>query len=144
MIPGSFQPRGKRRIIYVSDPSNTTCHLSDPAAEPKELRQIVRNYAKEVNIDTVVQEVFSEAMTQFWRTDKCRYDIRGHHQGRNVPMMDDGLMPIEVYIDECHKQGVEFLAGFRMNDRHGHYPAHFKKLCEEKPECVFGDVFDIP
>ncbi len=45
-------------------------------------------------------------------------------------------MPVEIYIDECHKQGMEFIAGFRMNDRHGHHPEFFKKLCEEKPEWV--------
>jgi hypothetical protein len=130
---GNLEPRGTRRLIYNSDPSNTTAHLSDPAAQPKELRQIVRNYAKEGGIDTVVQEVFAEAMTMFWRTDKCPYDIRHQHQ-RLVPMMDDGLMPVEIYIDECHKQGMECLAGFRMNDRHGHHPRFFEKLYEEKPD----------
>ncbi len=129
---GSLKPRGTRRLVYVSDPSNTTGQLSDPA-QPEELRQIVRNYAKEGGIDTVVQEVFAEAMTMFWRTDKCPYDIRHQHQ-RLVPMMDDGLMPVEIYIDECHKQGMECLAGFRMNDRHGHHPRFFEKLYEEKPD----------
>ncbi|MCZ6633914.1 MAG: family 10 glycosylhydrolase [bacterium] len=135
IVLGSLKPRDTRRLIYNSDPSNTTSHLSDPAAQPKELRQIVRNYAQEGGIDTLVQEVFAEAMTMFWRTDKCPYDIRYQHQ-RMVPMMDNGVMPVEVYIDECHKQGMEFIAGFRMNDRHGHHPEFFKKLCEEKPEWV--------
>ena len=132
---GKLKPRGKRRLIYVSDPSNTTSHLSEPAAQPEELRQIVRNYAQAGSIDTVVQEIFAESMTMFWRTDNCSYDIRFQHQ-RLIPIMDSGTMPVEIYIDECHKQGMEFIAGFRMNDRHGHFPAHFKKLCEEKPEWV--------
>ena len=68
---GRLQPRGTRRLIYVSDPSNTTSHLSVPAAKPEELRQIVRNYASAGSIDTLVQEIFAEAMTMFWRTDKC-------------------------------------------------------------------------
>jgi hypothetical protein len=133
MIPGSFQPRGKRRIIYVSDPSNTTSRLGDPATE-EELRNVVRNYARG-KIDTVVQEIFSECMTVFWRNDICPYDIRPNHECM-IPMMDEGVMPVEVYIDECHKQGMEFLAGFRMNDRHGHHPDFFKQLCEEKPHWV--------
>ena len=132
---GSLKPRGKRRLIYVSDPSNTTSHLSEPAAQPEELRQIVRNYAQAGSIDTLVQEIFAEAMTMFWRTDKCPYDIRFQHE-RLIPIMDDGVMPVEIYINECHKQGMEFIAGFRMNDRHGHHPEFFKKLCEEKPEWV--------
>jgi len=138
IVLGSLQPRGTRRLIYNSDPSNTTAHLSEPEAQPEELRQIVRNYAREGHIDTLVQEVFAEAMTVFWRTDKCPYDIRAQHR-RLVPMMDKGLMPIEVYIDECHKQGMEFLAGFRMNDRHGHHPQFFEKLSRERPEWVLTD-----
>ena len=78
------------RVVYNSDPSNTTRHLSHPVAQPDELRRIVRLYAREGQIDTLVQEVFSQAMTHFWRTDKCPYDVRPHHQ-RLVPMMDDGL-----------------------------------------------------
>ena len=135
---GSLEPRGTRRLIYVSDPSNTISQLSDPT-QPEELRRIVRNYAKEGSIDTVIQEVFHGAMTSFYRTDKCPYDPRPHHQ-RMVPMMDDGLMPLEVYIDESHKQGMEFLAGFRMNDRHGTHPQFFKKLYEEKPDWALRDI----
>ena len=130
---GTLKPRGTRRIIYVSDPSNTTSHLGDPTTE-EELRNVVRNYARG-EIDTVVQEIFAECMTMFWRNDICPYDIRPHHQ-RMVPMMDGGTMPVEVYIDECHNQGMEFLAGFRMNDRHGHHPDFFKQLCEDKPDWV--------
>lgn len=130
---GHLQPRGSRRIIYVSDPSNTTSHIGDPTTE-EDLRNVVRNYARG-SIDTVVQEIFAECMTMFWGNDICPYDIRPHHQ-RMVPMMDKGVMPVEVYIDECHSQGMEFLAGFRMNDRHGHHPDYFKMLCDEKPDWV--------
>ena len=132
---GSLEPRGTRRLIHVSDPSNTTGLLSDPAAQPRELRQIVRNYAQEGHIDTVVQEIYAESMTQFWRTNVTPYDVRYQHR-RLIPMIDNGLMPVEVYIDECHKRDMEFIAGFRMNDRHGHHPGFFKRLAEEKPEWV--------
>ena len=95
---GALQPRGNRRLVFNSDPSNSVRLLSEPAAHPDELRRIVRLYATEGEIDTLIQEVFSQAMTHFWRTDKCPYDVRPHHQ-RLVPMMDDGLMPVEVLID---------------------------------------------
>ena len=134
ITPGSLQPRGTRRLVYNSDPSNATRHLGDPT-EPEELRRIVRLYAREGRIDTFIQEVFSQAMTHFWRTDKCPYDVRPNHQ-RFVPMMDGGVMPVEVYIDECHREGIEFIAGWRMNDRHGHHPEFFKQLAEEKPEWI--------
>ena len=132
---GSLKPRGTRRVIYNSDLSNTICHLSDPAAQPVELRAVVRNYANEGKIDTLVQEVFAQAMTTFWRTDKCPHNVGYWHQ-RLLPMMDAGLMPVEVYIDECHKQGMEFIAGFRMNDRHGMNPDFFERLSKENPEWI--------
>ena len=56
---GSLTPRGTRRWIYNSDPSNTTRHLSEPAAHPDELRQIVRNYAREARMDTLVIPIAS-------------------------------------------------------------------------------------
>lgn len=130
---GKPAPRGQRSLIYVSDPSNTTSHLGDPTTE-EELRNVIRNYALG-DIDTAIQEIFAECMTTWWRTDLCPYDTRPNHE-RNIPLMDAGTMPVEIYIDECHRQGMEFLAGFRMNDRHGHHPDYFKMLCEEKPEWV--------
>ena len=90
MTLGKLAPRGDRRLIYVSDPSNTTSHLSDPTTED-ELRTVIQNYTLG-GIDTVVQEIFAECMTMFWRTDLLPYDIRPHHQ-RMVPMMDGGVMP---------------------------------------------------
>ena len=132
---GSWNPRGTRRVIYASDLSNTTSQLSESGATSEELRLIVRNYAKEGAIDTLVQEVWHQGWSSFWRTDKCPYDSRFQHQ-RLVPMMDAGVMPIEVYIDECHKQNMEFIAGFRMNDRHGHNPDLFEKISREHPEWI--------
>ena len=58
---GSLKPRGTRRVVYNSDPSNTTALLSEPEAKPEELRQIVLNYARH-SIDTLVQEVWHQMM----------------------------------------------------------------------------------
>jgi len=65
---GSLAPRGTRRVVYNSDPSNTTRHLSEPA-KPEELRQVVRNYAAKGAIDTLVQEIWHQGWSEFWRTD---------------------------------------------------------------------------
>jgi len=132
---GSLTPRGTRRVVYNSDLSNTTWHMSEPEAKPEELRDIVRNYAAEGAIDTLVQEVWHQGWSTFWRTDKCPYDSRLQHQ-KLIPIMDTGIMPIEIYIDECHKQNIEFVAGFRMNDRHGHNPDLFEKIAKENPEWI--------
>jgi hypothetical protein len=132
---GSLTPRGTRRVIYNSDPSNTTSYLSEPAAQPEELRQVIRIYAEEGNIDTLVQEIWHQCWTEWWTTDKCLYDTRSQHQ-RLVPMIEDGIIPVEIYIDECHRQNMEFLAGFRMNDRHGNNVEFFQQLDKEHPEWI--------
>ena len=133
--PGSLAPRGGRRVVYNSDPSNTTRYLSEGRATPEELRRVVRNYAGAQAIDTVVQEVWSQGWSHFWRGETCEFDARPHHR-RLVPMMDDGVMPIEIYADECHRRGIELIAGFRMNDRHGHNADWFARLRRDRPEWV--------
>lgn len=133
---GQLSPRGTRRVIYTSDLSNTTSLMSERATAD-ELRAIVRNYASEGAIDTVVQEIWHQGWSTFWRSKHCEYDSRPQHQ-RLVPMMDSGTIPMEVYLDECHKQNMEFLAGFRMNDRHGHNPDLFEKIGREHPDWVLG------
>ncbi|MDA0313305.1 MAG: family 10 glycosylhydrolase, partial [Gemmatimonadetes bacterium] len=57
------------------------------------------------------------------------------HQ-RLVPMMNEGITPVEVYIDECHRRGMTFLAGFRINDRHGHNADLFEKLNQDHPDWI--------
>ena len=105
---GSWSPRGTRRVIYTSDLSNTTSQMSEPA-KPQELREIVQNYAQQGSIDTLVQEIWHQGWSTFWRTDQCPYDSRFQHQ-RLVPMMDAGTMPVEIYIDQCHQENMEFIA----------------------------------
>lgn len=135
LAPGPPAPRGRRRVIYNSDPSNTTRHLSEGRATPEELRRVVRSYAGAQAIDTVVQEVWSQGWSHFWRGETCEFDARPHHR-RLVPMMDDGVMPIEIYADECRRRGIELIAGFRMNDRHGHNADWFARLRRDKPEWI--------
>jgi len=55
MNGGDQQAQGMGRVVYVSDPSNTTALYSDPA-QPDELRQWVRNLAAG-GVDTYVEEV---------------------------------------------------------------------------------------
>ena len=132
---GSLKPRGTRRVVYCSDPSNTTRFMTEGRATPDDLRGVVRNYAGAQAIDTVVQEVFSQGWSHWWRGESCEWDARPHHQ-RLVPMMDDGVMPIQVYAEECHRHGIEMIAGFRMNDRHGHNADWFARLGQDKPHWI--------
>jgi hypothetical protein len=60
-----LKPRGTRRLVFNSDPSNSIWLFREPETHPDELRRIVRLYATEGEIDTLVQGVFSQAMTHF-------------------------------------------------------------------------------
>ena len=127
----NFEPRGERRLIYTSDPSNLAfyqvgqqvAHTPDAAtaqndpARPEDLIEWVDALAHH-GIDTYAQAIYAQGWTVFFRSDRFEYDARPQHQ-RFVSMMDAGITPLEVLIEQTHKRGMEFIAKFRMNDRHG-------------------------
>jgi hypothetical protein len=126
-----FEPRGERRLIYTSDPSNLAFyqvgqqvdHMPDAAtarndpARREDLVEWVDQLAHH-GIDTYAQAIYAQGWTVFFRSDRFEYDGRPQHQ-RFVSMMDAGITPLEVLIEQTHKRGMEFVAKFRMNDRHG-------------------------
>ena len=127
----TFEPRGERRLIYTSDPSNLAFYQvgqqvahtpdaetarNDPARR-EDLIEWVDALAHH-GMDTYAQVIYSQGWTVFYRSDRFEYDARPQHQ-RFVSMMDAGITPLEVLIEQTHKRGMEFIAKFRMNDRHG-------------------------
>ena len=126
-----FEPRGERRLIYTSDPSNLAfyqvgrqvAHMPNAAtvsgdpARREDLIQWVDDLAHH-GVDTYAQAIYSQGWTVFYRSDRFEYDARPQHQ-RFVSMMDAGVTPLEVLIEQTHKRGMEFIGKFRMNDRHG-------------------------
>ena len=127
----ALQPRGSRRLIYTSDPSNLAFYQTgrqlahrperaearnDPA-RPGDLTQWVDELANN-GVDTYAQAVFAQGWTLFFRSDRFEYDSRPQNQ-RFVEMLDSGRSPLEVLIERTHERGMEFIAKFRMNDRHG-------------------------
>ena len=112
-----LQPRGNRRIVYVSDPSSIAYRfLPDPVRE-EDLRDWI-DYVAAADIDTFVQEVYTQGWTVYWRGDRYDYDARPQHR-RFLPLLDAGIQPLDILIDQCHRRGIEFFAGFRINDNHG-------------------------
>ncbi|MBM3802404.1 MAG: hypothetical protein FJW26_08875 [Acidimicrobiia bacterium] len=115
---GSFSPRGSRRIVYVSDPSSIARrYLPDPVSEA-DLRNWVDELAK-AEVDTFVQEAYTQGWTTYWRCERFEYDQRPQHR-RFLPLLNAGTQPLEVLVDQSHRRGMEFLAGIRVNDNHGH------------------------
>ena len=129
--PSIFGPRGGRRLLYTSDPSNLAffqvgrqvAHTPDAAtaktdpARREDLIQWVDNLAHH-GVDTYAQAIYAQGWTVFFRSDRFEFDARPQHQ-RFISMMDAGITPLEVLIEQTHKRGMEFVAKFRMNDRHG-------------------------
>ena len=126
-----FEPRGERRLIYTSDPSNLAfyqvgrqvAHTPDAAtakADPARREDLVEwvDTLAHHGIDTYAQAIYAQGWTVFFCSDRFEYDARPQHQ-RFVSMMDAGIVPLEVLIEQTHKRGMEFIAKFRMNDRHG-------------------------
>ena len=111
-------PRGERRIIYVSDPSSIArFHLPDPTTE-EDLRRWVDEMA-DAGADTFIQEAYTQGWTTYWRIDELEYDARPQHR-RFLPLIEAGVQPLQVLLDQSRRRGMEFMAGMRVNDNHGH------------------------
>ena len=82
---GSPAPGASPRVIYVSDPSSIALgYLPDPVAEA-DLRHWVDELA-DAQVDTFVQEAYTQGWTTYWRTDKFEYDARPQHR-RFLPLL---------------------------------------------------------
>ncbi len=97
--------------------------FGDPAT-PEDIRAWVAQLA-ESSVDAYVQEVYFDGYSMFYRTNRCAY-WETESLSRFDQMLADGVVPLDIYIDEAHKHGMPLLAGFRMNDRHGNNVALFK------------------
>ena len=135
MTLGTESPRGKRRVIHTSDGGSYFAstpnargdgtHIYSDPARPEELQQWIRNLAAG-GADTYVPEVYCDGWYFFFRGEVCPW-YEDDNSKRFIPMMDSGTMPLEIFVDEAHRQGMELLAGFRMNDRHGMHKSFFEE-----------------
>lgn len=118
MKPGLYRPRGKRRILLISDPSSIARrYLPDPTEE-SDLCNWIDDVA-DAGVDLFVQEAYTQGWTTYWRSNRFEYDARPQHS-RFLPLLDRGIQPLEVLLKQSRIRGMEFLAGIRMNDNHGH------------------------
>ena len=124
-------PRGDHRILYVSDPSTVArTFLPDPVRE-QDLRRWVDMVA-DSGVDLFDQEVFSQGWTAYWQSDHYQYDQRHQHR-RFLPLLEAGIQPLEVVIDQAHRRDMAFVAGFRINDGHA-YQAREQGWFDFRPE----------
>jgi hypothetical protein len=113
-----ISPRGDHRILYVSDPSSIANHFLPDPVRADDLRRWVDMLA-DSGVDIFNQEVYSQCWTEYWRSETIQYDQREQHK-RFIPMLDENIQPLDVLIDQSHKRGMNFIAGFRVNDNHGY------------------------
>ena len=125
------EPRGQRRLLYTSDPSNLAFyqagrHLDHTAtaefaagdpARPEDLTGWVDELAHS-GVDAYAQAVFAQGWTVFYRSENFEHDARPQHR-RFAAMLESGPSPLEVLIEQTHRRGMEFIAKFRMSDTHG-------------------------
>ena len=91
-------PRGTRRIVYCSDPSSILYNLLPNPVEPDDLRRWVDMLA-DSGVDTLLQDVYNQGYTVYWRSDSFQYDQREQHQAF-LPMLNAGIQPFAVKA-EC-------------------------------------------
>ena len=134
--------RGTERILYVSDPSSIARKLlPDPVGED-DLRNWVDMVAAS-GVDIFDQEVFSMGWTVYWQSATYEYDRRPQHC-RFLPLLEAGVQPLDILIDQAHRRGMRFVAGIRVNDNHGHQAREqgvgIASFIESHPELQLRDL----
>ncbi len=126
----------ERRIIINWDLHNMwfpilqnlgTCGPSDQLTK-RVLEEIVDEHAA-AGVDTIVQCVFGSGFCgELESSETADYVRRG---GYLRGLKEGGNVSWNVLIDRCHRHNMEFIAGLRMNDRHGIEEGNFAR---EHPE----------
>ena len=115
------KPSGDVRIVFASDSGIASYNVWDAPSDqdrrrrPEQLRRAVDDLADN-GVDVLAQLVFmSKGVGFFWprHPDHVHRSYSDIDQGGK-----EGVQPIEILIDQCHKRGMKFLAKFRMSDRH--------------------------
>ena len=128
-----YAPRGERRLIVYHDiaqgwtatnPAKNKAAadwLKNPDSWKKAVQTVVRAHA-EAGVDTIVKCVFVRFSTNMAPgvsqvTEPVYNQLEWTHPLKD--MQEAGLDLVQIYLDQAHKEGMSFIAGLRMNDRHG-------------------------
>ena len=158
--PVRYQPRGERRVIQCYDPqgfqtptnpgvrrlakmpehSGTNALMENPEAWKKAIQTMVSAHGR-AGVDTIVSCVFSRFSTNLPPAVTKLAEPIFNEVGWTQPlraMQDAGYDYMQIAIDQAHKDGLTFLAGLRMNDRHG--GAVHGKVYKEHPGWHLGGL----
>ena len=136
--PRPIKPKGDIRLLFVADLSS---HAREPftgdPATPEQIERLVDHFALS-GADAFGQEVFGQGWVTYFRSDTYEFDQRPQHR-RWIPMLDQGINPIEIFIDRAHQRGMKFIAGARFGDDHG-APTQGAQWMFDHPEFILKDV----
>lgn len=136
--PRPINPKGDIRLLFVADISSHAREpfTSDPAT-PEQLERLVDHFALS-GADALGQEVFGQGWVTYFRSDTYEFDQRPQHR-RWIPLLDQGINPIEIICKRAHERGMKFIAGARFGDDHG-APSQGARWMFDHPEFILKDV----
>ncbi len=136
--PRPIKPKGDIRLLFVADISSHAREpfTSDPAT-PEQIERLVDHFALS-GADAFGQEVFGQGWVTYFRSDTYEFDQRPQHR-RWIPLLDQGINPIEIICKRAHERGMKFIAGARFGDDHG-APTQGAQWMFDHPEFILKDV----
>ena len=136
--PRPIKPKGDIRLLFVADISSHAREpfTSDPAT-PEQLERLVDHFVLS-GADALGQEVFGQGWVTYFRSNTYEFDQRPQHR-RWIPLLDQGINPIEIICKRAHERGMAFIAGARFGDDHG-APTQGARWMFDHPEFILKDV----
>ena len=140
--PRPANPRGDIRLLFAVDLSSYAREpfTSDPAT-PEQIRRLVDEFAL-TGADALGQEVFGQGWVLHFYSETYEYDRRAQHQ-RWIPMLEQGINPLEIFCQRAHDNGMKFIAGARFGDDHG-APTQGARWIFDHPEYILHELPPSP
>tara|TARA_Y100000588_G_scaffold147502_1_gene161400 strand:- start:1559 stop:3187 length:1629 start_codon:yes stop_codon:yes gene_type:complete len=132
-------PDQEHRIIYNSDASNGfaehwmwSAHLGN--MDPGEKKVIIEDAIDEMaaaGVDTLAVVCWEKFMPDLAPSKVCP-DTHRLERLQYLDMIEAGLIPLDIMVEQCRRNGIEIIATLRMNDKHASTPPG--RFIREHPE----------
>ena len=113
-------PSNETRIVYSADGTASFSEFCMETTDPQEIKAILED-----NVDEMAAGGVDALSLVVWCRFIATLGVSTVAPDPNpwdpayVILSEAGIDPTDVLIDRCHENGMDFIAGFRMNDRHG-------------------------
>ena len=112
-------PNKKARIVYSADGTASFSEFCMETTDPQEIKAILED-----NVDDMAAGGVDALSLVVWCRFIATLGVSTVAPDPNpwdrayVILSEAGIDPTDVLVNRCHQNGIDFLAGFRMNDRH--------------------------